>query len=130
GFGSHCTSPRTLPAATRHPRTTTGNDPVAEESFSLRRVALRTLARLSLDTRQIRQRPRHARIVELKNAATIPPARPLQLRRRLTEIALHIISPRQKRLLRHRILGRVPRSEEHTSELQSRENLVCRLLLE
>src|SRR5436309_11611790 len=27
-----------------------------------------------------------------------------------------------------RLLG--PRSEEHTSELQSRENLVCRLLLE
>src|SRR5690606_42050903 len=26
--------------------------------------------------------------------------------------------------------GWVPRSEEHTSELQSRENLVCRLLLE
>src|SRR5690606_39630747 len=26
--------------------------------------------------------------------------------------------------------GRVVRSEEHTSELQSRENLVCRLLLE
>src|SRR5207302_5904957 len=26
--------------------------------------------------------------------------------------------------------GRAPRSEEHTSELQSRENLVCRLLLE
>src|SRR5436309_13761181 len=26
--------------------------------------------------------------------------------------------------------GRVHRSEEHTSELQSRENLVCRLLLE
>src|SRR5215475_9977410 len=25
---------------------------------------------------------------------------------------------------------RTPRSEEHTSELQSRENLVCRLLLE
>src|SRR5436309_6206134 len=25
---------------------------------------------------------------------------------------------------------RAPRSEEHTSELQSRENLVCRLLLE
>src|SRR5690606_41386431 len=28
------------------------------------------------------------------------------------------------------ILERVDRSEEHTSELQSRENLVCRLLLE
>src|SRR5690606_41345180 len=26
--------------------------------------------------------------------------------------------------------GRLARSEEHTSELQSRENLVCRLLLE
>src|SRR5436309_5503761 len=26
--------------------------------------------------------------------------------------------------------ARTPRSEEHTSELQSRENLVCRLLLE
>src|SRR5690606_40659405 len=29
-----------------------------------------------------------------------------------------------------RVVGRVSRSEEHTSELQSRENLVCRLLLE
>src|SRR5690606_40996796 len=28
------------------------------------------------------------------------------------------------------LLPRVSRSEEHTSELQSRENLVCRLLLE
>src|SRR5690606_41477748 len=31
---------------------------------------------------------------------------------------------------RRRRLGLPPRSEEHTSELQSRENLVCRLLLE
>src|SRR3712207_7829470 len=29
-----------------------------------------------------------------------------------------------------RVLGRVSRSEEHTSELQSRQYLVCRLLLE
>src|SRR5690606_40322404 len=28
------------------------------------------------------------------------------------------------------LMGTLPRSEEHTSELQSRENLVCRLLLE
>src|SRR5690606_21581323 len=28
------------------------------------------------------------------------------------------------------ILDKSPKSEEHTSELQSRENLVCRLLLE
>src|SRR5690606_41220934 len=27
-------------------------------------------------------------------------------------------------------IGKITRSEEHTSELQSRENLVCRLLLE
>src|SRR5690606_39760532 len=33
-------------------------------------------------------------------------------------------------LHRHRVQRDVDRSEEHTSELQSRENLVCRLLLE
>src|SRR5690606_42121210 len=31
-------------------------------------------------------------------------------------------------LARHAVARRPPRSEEHTSELQSRENLVCRLL--
>src|SRR2546430_10178007 len=31
---------------------------------------------------------------------------------------------------RHRLLLAEPRSEEHTSELQSQSNLVCRLLLE
>src|SRR5438105_8314067 len=36
--------------------------------------------------------------------------------------------PRQERAPRG--LGDVPRSEEHTSELQSRVDLVCRLLLE
>src|SRR5207302_11332933 len=34
------------------------------------------------------------------------------------------------RSIRMRGLEQAPRSEEHTSELQSRENLVCRLLLE
>src|SRR5215475_15291680 len=38
---------------------------------------------------------------------------------------------RARDLLRHvRGVRVLPRSEEHTSELQSRENLVCRLLLE
>src|SRR3712207_7334098 len=32
--------------------------------------------------------------------------------------------------VRHTSTGRAPRSEEHTSELQSRQYLVCRLLLE
>src|SRR2546427_13062576 len=34
------------------------------------------------------------------------------------------------RTARERLLGRFERSEEHTSELQSQSNLVCRLLLE
>src|SRR5690242_21059458 len=37
---------------------------------------------------------------------------------------------RQRRLARLRLDGRGQRSEEHTSELQSHVNLVCRLLLE
>src|SRR5690606_40765430 len=46
-------------------------------------------------------------------------------------------NPLQRELQRAALLGDLrtdasaaPRSEEHTSELQSRENLVCRLLLE
>src|SRR6266511_5802945 len=43
-------------------------------------------------------------------------------------------SARRLRVGAHRVneppCGQAPRSEEHTSELQSRENLVCRLLLE
>src|SRR5436309_10276180 len=53
-----------------------------------------------------------------------------------TRCGEHRLAPRQdvvERLVRHpnrrpRVAG--GRSEEHTSELQSRENLVCRLLLE
>src|SRR2546426_6648390 len=37
---------------------------------------------------------------------------------------------RERRQSRHRRAGRPVRSEEHTSELQSPCNLVCRLLLE
>src|SRR2546430_16197431 len=43
------------------------------------------------------------------------------------------VSREQLRLRRHRHLdqvGPLTRSEEHTSELQSQSNLVCRLLLE
>src|SRR5690606_39509317 len=35
-----------------------------------------------------------------------------------------------KKVLSLLLSSKFPRSEEHTSELQSRENLVCRLLLE
>src|SRR2546430_11171778 len=37
---------------------------------------------------------------------------------------VHIFNPEGK------LLGKILRSEEHTSELQSQSNLVCRLLLE
>src|SRR5690606_40976288 len=40
------------------------------------------------------------------------------------------VTPGIEALRGRRILDRFSRSEEHTSELQSRENLVCRLLLE
>src|SRR5690606_42076175 len=46
------------------------------------------------------------------------PGSPCRGQRRSTSVA-----PRRSR-------SATPRSEEHTSELQSRENLVCRLLLE
>src|SRR2546430_12233055 len=38
--------------------------------------------------------------------------------------------PQCRRRPGHAVRGRVHRSEEHTSELQSQSNLVCRLLLE
>jgi len=40
------------------------------------------------------------------------------------------MDPRHKSMLAALLARRCLRSEEHTSELQSRENLVCRLLLE
>src|SRR3712207_8209488 len=42
------------------------------------------------------------------------------------ELVRHLLFPRRARPLR----AALPRSEEHTSELQSRQYLVCRLLLE
>src|SRR5207237_9588317 len=57
------------------------------------------------------------------------------LRREAGEVPRAAISDRRHGVvLRHRIrvspLEELPRSEEHTSELQSHLNLVCRLLLE
>src|SRR5690606_40058636 len=43
---------------------------------------------------------------------------------------LFALNPELKRLFVHTDMVVMRRSEEHTSELQSRENLVCRLLLE
>src|SRR5690606_42067445 len=49
--------------------------------------------------------------------------------RRLHRLDAHWAIAQQQRAGEQCIFGR-ERSEEHTSELQSRENLVCRLLLE
>src|SRR2546426_7705967 len=47
-------------------------------------------------------------------------------------VVREVVGPvrRDHRLDLGRIIGEMPRSEEHTSELQSPCNLVCRLLLE
>src|SRR5436309_6140900 len=54
-------------------------------------------------------------------------ARPGPARRERARAGARSDRPAQRRPPRDRAR---PRSEEHTSELQSRENLVCRLLLE
>src|SRR2546430_8771798 len=45
-------------------------------------------------------------------------------------LELFLRQPDPPRVQRLRSVGAVQRSEEHTSELQSQSNLVCRLLLE
>src|SRR3712207_7229192 len=58
----------------------------------------------------------------------------VQLRRRLDNAQIHCEDPRDTRhnstVLAPRVGKQKSRSEEHTSELQSRQYLVCRLLLE
>src|SRR3989475_9042104 len=48
----------------------------------------------------------------------------------LTQALTDGTAPFLARLVRHQGWRLTPRSEEHTSELQSQSNLVCRLLLE
>src|SRR2546430_5171262 len=44
---------------------------------------------------------------------------------------IDLLDPEEKQALQAAsVIGRIFRSEEHTSELQSQSNLVCRLLLE
>src|SRR5690606_41526662 len=82
----------------------------------VRRVPTAAAARAETRRRRAlaeRNRPEHPQ------RRTRPPARGrLHAGRRLRVVGVR------------RTLGSLARSEEHTSELQSRENLVCRLLLE
>src|SRR3712207_7612352 len=66
----------------------------------------------------------------------LPPAVPGH-EERGDHVALHRPGPEQRDVdddvlerLRAELADQLPRSEEHTSELQSRQYLVCRLLLE
>src|SRR3712207_8114410 len=81
-------------------------------------------------TTLFRSRRRRDRRPRRHPAADRPPRRPRR-RRRLALADLPLAAGRQR--LRHQRLHRrrpAVRSEEHTSELQSRQYLVCRLLLE
>src|SRR5215475_4665028 len=74
------------------------------------------------------------------NAAWIDLVSPTMAEDKLTERALGIAVPTREEMQEIEVTSRLyvengarymtARSEEHTSELQSRENLVCRLLLE
>src|SRR3712207_7755434 len=67
--------------------------------------------------------------LELARQARLLPGRPREQHARRRQRLLHAIRHLAEQLL---ALGRelLARSEEHTSELQSRQYLVCRLLLE
>src|SRR5690349_23524962 len=56
-------------------------------------------------------------------------ALPIYLTREITALPKHIAEI-EKKLISHERKLEADRSEEHTSELQSRRDLVCRLLLE
>src|SRR2546430_10365436 len=69
-------------------------------------------------------RPREMTLAPVRHDAIQPRAEP----RRLP--AAREVTVGADEALGHRVRCGVPRSEEHTSELQSQSNLVCRLLLE
>src|SRR5690606_40211208 len=74
-----------------------------------------------------------ARVVPLRNTgAALSPFNAFLILQGLETLPLRMerISENTLKIARHLEAHPEVRSEEHTSELQSRENLVCRLLLE
>src|SRR5205809_5200960 len=88
-------------------------------------VAAACSSKLKLRQNRLRSARPHARLTRLPNGACstscIPPAS--SKKRSSTSVSCVGITPRKETLV-------LERSEEHTSELQSRLHLVCRLLLE
>src|SRR2546427_8058275 len=70
------------------------------------------------------------RATAARGLGALEPARPGARRRHREQLAAHVHQAEQHRLVD--VGGELfaMRSEEHTSELQSQSNLVCRLLLE
>src|SRR5690606_41629706 len=85
----------------------------------------------SFPTRRSSDLLRAAAAVVVRDEQVIP-AVALEHERRLdrTGLGLGVVDQDRARALGQRVPLLRLRSEEHTSELQSRENLVCRLLLE
>src|SRR5690606_20061740 len=97
-----------------------------------------TIDRRNRDARTILLRLARCRTVLLSSPADEAPPVEVQIeddswetrwRKRFTELLPDAPAPIRSRIGDHVVL-QWARSEEHTSELQSRENLVCRLLLE
>src|SRR3989442_6357033 len=75
-------------------------------------------------------RPTHDRALhEEKNALAGPPVG-IELETKFAFLGQHQRPQARLQLFAHQPLDGALRSEEHTSELQSRPHLVCRLLLE
>src|SRR5690606_12867346 len=80
----------------------------------------------------------HSSLIPRQRPSRRQPARRQAARPRQAQPAMNSTPPtgvtrpsfRPARVIRYRLPEKHRRSEEHTSELQSRENLVCRLLLE
>src|SRR5215204_4649795 len=106
-----------------HPRRSRADDAVGRAG---------TARRLG-DGRRARPRPR-----PLRDNARGPPRHGAAGRRRPDRArrpgarprGAHDVAPRGNPRSGPAVAGRAPRSEEHTSELQSHSDLVCRLLLE
>src|SRR5690606_39886877 len=99
--------------------------PSCSSLFSSSSAALRDLH--SFPTRRSSDLRRCALSVQFGRKVCVRPGRRMGPFSRTSQSKIKSVSCRPSGAPSHFSL---PRSEEHTSELQSRENLVCRLLLE
>src|SRR5438552_8514280 len=92
-------------------------------------MATRTLPNLELTTTRQMMKPSISASMELTNSAARVGAA-WTLKPRMSLKSVRPLLPPKPKLLRKKPSISAKRSEEHTSELQSPDHLVCRLLLE